>query len=92
MERSDPVAPHDGVEPERHLVDQTAPRQIVGKLAATVGNQITACCSFRAATSSAGSVPRSCEFQVSGSLIVCEATYFGIGLTSSACVPSWFGQ
>ena len=41
MERSDPVAPHDGVEPERHLVDQTAPRQIVGKLAATVGNQIT---------------------------------------------------
>ena len=41
MERPDPVAPHDGVEPERHLVDQTAPRQIVGKLAATVGNQIT---------------------------------------------------
>jgi len=41
VERSDPVAPHDGVEPERHLVDQTAPRQIVGKLAATVGNQTT---------------------------------------------------
>ena len=70
MERPDPVAPHDGVEPERHLVDQTAPRQIVGKLAATVGNQITCMLLFQSGHSSAGSVPRSCEFQVSGSLIV----------------------
>ena len=40
MEWPDPVAPDDGMEPEPHLVDQAAPREVVCELSASVGDQI----------------------------------------------------